>query len=239
MSSESPIAIPRAPAWEDSICHEVQFWEDFIASEGRRWNDPEIAADFRTRLDPEALLDEPELLARLGAVPSDDVWILDVGAGPLTVLGKRHQQKSLKIVAVDPLAQEYDRMLARAGIDPPVRTRRCFGDRLLDRFGPEVFDFAYARNCLDHSADPLPIIRNMLAVVKKGRYVVLKHLRNEAERAHYDGLHQWNFDLAQGRPVVWSRIVEHDLLGELAGEAHVEAGYDGGWVTCILTKPAL
>jgi SAM-dependent methyltransferase len=237
MSSDSRLSAPDAPAWQEGVSHEVQFWEDFIASEGRCWNDPAIAEDFRIRLDPEAPLDEPELAQLVSAAPTDEVSILDVGAGPLTVLGKRHPEKSLRVVPVDPLAVEYDRMLARAGIEPPVRTRFCFGEELLDRFGPEVFDFAYARNSLDHSADPLPIVRNMLAVVKKGGSVVLKHLPNEAERAHYDGLHRWNFDLVQGRPVVRSRTVEHDLL-DFAADAEVKASSAGGWVTCVLTKPA-
>ena len=117
------------------------------------------------------------------------------GAGPLTALGFRYPGKTLTIVPVDPLADEYDRLLRDAGLDPPIRTIRVAGEALLEHFGSRRFDIAYASNALDHSADPFTIISNMVAVVRPGGIVLLRHKRNEGESARYGGLHQWNFDV--------------------------------------------
>jgi SAM-dependent methyltransferase len=61
---------------------------------------------------------------------------------------------------------------------PPVRTRRCDSERLLDMFEPDSFDVAYASNTLDHSYDPLRAIRQMIAVVRPGGIVLLQHFPN-------------------------------------------------------------
>ena len=222
----------------EGIRHEVAFWRDFLLTEGTQWDDPEIAEDFRARVDPDAPLAEPLILERLAAIPSREISILDVGAGPLTVLGKRYSGRTLKIVAVDPLADDYDRLLADAGIVPPVRTQRCGGEDLLDKFEPRTFDVVYARNALDHSADPVAIVRNMLGVAKPHGFVLLKHFRNEGESAGYEGLHQWNFDVRDGRPVVWSHAVEYDLSGEVGAAADIDAGFRDGWVEWTLRPRA-
>ncbi|MDH3282829.1 MAG: class I SAM-dependent methyltransferase, partial [Gammaproteobacteria bacterium] len=170
--------------WQDALPEEIDFWKHYIATRGGKWPD-----EYQMRLDPESPLQEEFILERLQEIPGKSVEILDVGAGPLTVLGKSHLDKSLNITAVDPLADEYDRILAEAGIVPPVRTVRCHGEDLLTKFGSDTFDFAYARNCLDHSYDPTLIIRNMVDLVKPERWVILRHEHNVAENAGYVGLH--------------------------------------------------
>ena len=72
----------------------------------------------------------------------------------MTSLGFRYPGKTLTIVPVDPLADEYDRLLSDAGLNPPIRTVRVAGEELLEHFGSRRFDLAYASNSLDHSADP-------------------------------------------------------------------------------------
>ncbi len=223
-----------ATARGEGIRHEVDFWRDFLLTAGTYWDDPEIADDFRRRVDPEAVLDDSLIVEHLAAIPSRDVSILDVGAGPLTVLGKRYPGRRLSIVAVDPLADDYDRLLAEAGIVPTVRTERCAGEELLERFRPDTFDVVYARNALDHSADPVRIVHNMLALARPRGVVLLKHFRNEGEWAEYEGLHQWNFDVRNGRPVLWSPTAEHDLREEVGDAADVACASRQGWVEWTL-----
>jgi SAM-dependent methyltransferase len=188
-------------------------------------------------MDPDALLEEPLIVERL--VEFDDkVSILDVGAGPLTILGKRYPGKSLRITPVDALAHDYDRLLAEFAIDPPVRTRFCPGEELLKRFSPESFDIAYARNSLDHSYDPGAIVRNMVAVVRKNGFVVLRHVRQEGEHQNYSGFHQWNFDVENGHLVLWNRVKKRDLTEELRPVAEVSAFMDDAgeddWVVAVI-----
>jgi SAM-dependent methyltransferase len=129
----------------------------------------------------------------------------------VTWLGFRYPGKTLTIVAVDPLADEYDRLLADAELDPPVRTIAVSGEALVEHFGSRKFDIAYASNSLDHSADPFAIISNMVALVREGGVVLLRHKRNEGEQALYGGLHQWNFDARDSRLVLWNDAVEIDV----------------------------
>jgi hypothetical protein len=58
------------------------------------------------------------------------------------------------IVALGPLADEYDRLLRDAGLVPPIRTLQLAGEALLEYIGSRRFDIAYPVNSLDHSADP-------------------------------------------------------------------------------------
>jgi len=172
-------------------------------------------------------ISDPVMQRELDRHPTEHVSILDVGAGPLTSLGYRYPGKTLSIVPVDPLADEYDRLLRDARLVPPIRTIRVAGEDLPGHFGPQKFDIAYACNALDHSADPLRIISNMVAVVRPGGVVVLRHKRNEGEQARYGGLHQWNFDVADGRLLLWNKAGVVDVGSALEGRAVVTAWVSG------------
>jgi SAM-dependent methyltransferase len=230
VSRSSPLTV-----WKRGLAHELDWWEDWIQRDGRRWPDA-----YRDRLDPAAPLDEPLLVRTLEALPDDPVTILDVGAGPCTSLGKTYPGRTLEITPVDALADEYDALWARKGIAPPVRTLRCRGEDLLDRFAPATFDIAYARNALDHTFDPVLVIRNMVAVTKPSGSVLLRHSTNEAEKADYRGLHQWSF-LRLGENFVIRRFgVERNVTQLLADEAEtrceLEFNDDTEWVTCVITR---
>ena len=223
--------------WRRALPLEVEFWDDYLSRHGGEWPD-----EYPRRVDPDEPLAEPLIVERLDRFPDPVVSILDVGAGPLTLLGKRHPRKRLEITAVDPLAEEYDRLLAKAGIDPPVRTVSIAGEELLERLGPDRFDVAFARNSVDHSADPFVVIENMLAVVRPGGFVALRHYRNEGKSTGYVQLHNWNFDIVDGELVVWGRRGSHNLTRELAGRAAFECCLDHSsdktpWVTAVLERP--
>lgn len=227
--------IGRKLLWrEKGVSHELDFWTRWFATKGFHW-----PADYRQRLDPHSVLDEPLIVDRLPEL-GDEVSILDVGAGPLTILGKRYPGKTLRITPVDPLAHEYDGLLAAFGVDPPIRTGFCPGEQLLERFRPDDFDIAYARNSLDHSYDPAAIVRNMVALVRPGGYVLLRHVRREGEHQNYSGFHQWNLDIEEGHLVLWNRVSKHDLTEELLPVASVDAHRDeegeDDWIVAVIEK---
>jgi SAM-dependent methyltransferase len=195
----------RRLLWRTRRNTEVDFWADWLAGAPgtEQW-----ASDREARLDPATEIRDPLVRAELERNPAQEVSILDVGAGPVTWLGFRYPGKTLTIVPVDPLADEYDRLLRDAGLDPPIRTICVAGEALLEHFGSGRFDIAYATNSLDHSADPFKIISNMVDVVRPGGVVILRHKRNEGESALYGGLHQWNFDAVDSGLLVWNNAVE-------------------------------
>ena len=200
-TSSKSAAPAQISAWKQGRENEVAFWVDYLRTKGSEWPD-----DFVSRLDPELPLQD-HLKARLTHVEEGgEVSILDCGAGPFTVVGKRWEGREVKITAVDALADEYDDALRKDGITPPVRTMRAEVERLDELFEPNSFDLVYMRNALDHSYDPIRGLHQMVRVAKVGSVVLLEHYLDEAESARYDGLHQWNLRMEQdGSFVVWNR----------------------------------
>jgi SAM-dependent methyltransferase len=174
--------------WETSLPEEVHFWAKALADPARNW----VLEEFSQRTNPELPLQQ-ELRDLLGEDCGPVVRILDVGAGPLTRLGKVWRGKTLEIVPTDPLAPEYDRILREIDLQPVVRTIAIQGEQLTKHFSSGAFDIAYASNSLDHTEDPLEIIRQMAVLVKVGGYLYLWHFVNSGIGEHYSGLHQWNF----------------------------------------------
>jgi SAM-dependent methyltransferase len=217
--------------WRTRTSSEVDFWAGWLAGAPgtEQW-----ANDREARLDPDTTIRDPLVRAELERNPAEEVSILDVGAGPVTWLGYRYPGKKLTIVPVDPLADEYDRLLRDARLDPPIRTVRVAGEGLVEHFGSRRFDIAYATNSLDHSADPLTIISNMAAVVRAGGVVLLRHKRNEGDSARYGGLHQWNFDVVDDGLLVWNNAVQVNVGAALEGRAVTTAWISEGEVIARL-----
>jgi SAM-dependent methyltransferase len=223
----------------DALAEEIEFWRDWFATGGLEWPD-----EYARRTDFTAEVDDPVLRGVLAELSQERVEILDVGSGPTTVVGYRFPGKDLSITAVDPLGDQYNRVLSEAGINPPIHVQRLDGEDLLERFAPGTFDVAFSRNALDHAIDPVPIIENMLEVVRPGGCVVLRHVPNEAVTEDYHQLHQWNFDERTGHCIVWRNPQQkRDLNHLLADRAEVTChrdDYDGyQWICCIVRKREL
>jgi SAM-dependent methyltransferase len=218
--------------WSSGIAHEVDFWSKFLKTNGLLW-----PAEYVRRLDPDAELDPTigAILERAG----DGATILDVGAGPLTVLGKKWKQSQFSIRAVDPLAELYDRLLATCGatpIVPVVRTEFALVEDLSAFFDPASFDMVHCRNALDHSFDPLQGVIEMLRIVKVGGTVMLRHNRNEAETENYGGFHQFNLDVRDGIFVIWNRSVHMVVADCLPVEADIGTEFQDGQAVVYLRK---
>ncbi len=199
---------------------ELAFWAAWLvgAPGAEEW-----ASDRELRLSADTEIRDPVVRAEIQKIAATEISILDVGAGPMTPLGYRFPGKHLTIVPVDPLGKEYARLLRDAGLEPPVRTIPVAGELLLEHFGRGSFDIAHAVNSLDHSVDPLTILRNMVAVVREGGVVLIRHQRNEGERERYEGLHQWNFEVVRGRLSVWNNAGRIDVANALEDCAAIEA----------------
>ena len=214
--------------WNDKLATEIAFWDRYLATEGLSW--PE---EFRRRTDAEAEMEPP--IARF--VESENCKILDVGAGPLTVVGTRWKGHKMDVTAVDPLADAYTGLLEKYKIVPPVRTQKVAAEELSLYFGQNTFDLSFARNCLDHSYDPFLAIQQMLSVTKQGGTIVLLHEINEGSNELYRGLHQWNFtvDNSDLRISAPGRDSIH-VAGKLGASVDVSVTRDEGWVTAVIRK---
>lgn len=222
--------------WQKGTLSEVDFWRMALADGGRAWH-PELLAE---RLDPLKPLQE-DICKTLD--PSlTKIRILDVGAGPLTNVGKTWGNRTIEIVPVDPLAEEYDGLLAEIAMNPPVRTKKAFAESLTESFEKNTFDLSYASNSLDHALDPLKAIREMLAVTKPGGHVYLWHFRNVGEQEAYADLHQWNFDIADGDMTIGNGKTSGKLSQLLGNTVTVKADlivWRGSEVVATVIKKSL
>ncbi len=172
--------------WEFNIKSEIRFWDNWFRTNGLEW--PE---EYLLRLDKNRPL-QSEILKLIPEKESVD--ILDVGAGPLTYIGKIFEKAILNITAVDALADEYDKLLLKYNLNPNVRTTKLNAEELTTKFDENSFDFVFARNSIDHCYSPEKAVQEMIRVVKIGHYVLMVHRPNEAKKENWRGLHQWNFD---------------------------------------------
>ncbi len=205
-----------ADLWAERLDDETAFWYGWLRDRGGEW--PE---DYAQRMDPEFEL-QPEVRAYLDPASGGRLRILDVGSGPLTILGKRWGDRTLEITATDPLAEQYAMLFERVGTTPPVIPVHSVAEQLTDTFEEGSFDLVYARNCLDHGYDPLQSILEMVKVAKPGCVVLLQHAINEGEHEGYGGLHQWNFCLREGRFQIWQPDRTVDAHSALERVADVE-----------------
>ena len=156
--------------------------------------------------------------------------ILDVGAGPHSVIGLVGASSPIEIVAIDPLADSYNEMLDSMNIVPSIKTIVGEAERIAEYdFG--IFDLVYSRNALDHSYDPVSAIEAMLSVLDPKGAIHLDGSINEGEKQKYGGMHQWNFEPGEdGDLVIWRKSEYVSLRDQLGSKASVSAcGTSGGW----------
>jgi SAM-dependent methyltransferase len=212
--------------------HEVGFWEVWFGRRG--WKRPDI---FQRMMDPEAPLGEA-LVPLVDRIDADPVMILDVGAGPITGIGWRHPRKAIKIKAVDPLAEQYDRILYVNGIKPLVRTIYAEGESLTQQVKRHGYHLVTCINALDHMCNPSKAIREMVAACKPGGCVYLAHNVDEAETQGAVGLHQWNLRCDNGhltlRAAGTHRVT--DLEKQLAGLGEWKTSQTEMLVECEIWK---
>ena len=227
-----PIPVSAKFRHQGGVQAETEFWDEYFRTKGLWYS------GYGAMLDPDSPL-QPRPAALLP--PRDEVHILDVGAGPLTYLGKTHAGKRINITAVDPLADEYDRILAKYRVVPVVRTQKLSAEDLTKRFPSNAFDLVTARNCIDHSLDPERAILQMIEVAKSDASVLLEHRPNEADRENYAGFHQWNFSLsASGHFLISSKSTQVNMTEKYSAlcsiECEIVASEDEDWLITTIQK---
>ena len=221
-------------AWRDGIKDELYFWRQWVATEGLEWPD-----EYSRRFDDQRPLDEL-LQGIVRQQRLSTVSILDVGAGPVTVLGARMPGVSVELLPTDPLARGYARILREHGKVPPIETAFAVGEDLTSFVGCERFDIVHCRNALDHSLDPMAAILEMLRAAKTGGIVLLRHYRNEAETESYEGFHQHNFDVVDGRLVLWNKESRIDVAASVPFDLEIHSSMvrEGkvDWITSTMRR---
>lgn len=218
----NPALVRQLSAWLDGIDYEIGFWRDWVETRGGQW-----PGDFTGRLDPDRSID-PALFD--GMDISRTQHVLDVGAGPASFFGYKLNGTPIELTACDPLAPQYAEISAKSGVDWPVVTVSGFAEDLSVFFPRSHFDMVVCRNALDHSFDPVRGIEEMLLVLRDGGRINLMHYANEAEGGQYVGFHQWNFDVVEGRGIIWNRTHNIDLIERFGDYAEISCTKQERWV---------
>jgi SAM-dependent methyltransferase len=221
---------PSNDTWVDGIASELDFWSRWLETKGLGW-----PADYAFRTDPHAEIGgiAGEYLASFHGTPR----ILDVGAGPMTALGKRLNGVPVELTAVDALAHFYDGLKFAEGL-PLVRTQKCDSEKLSEKFPPNTFDLTYAQNTLDHSYDPMAAIQQMIYVTKLGGLIITSHAANEAINENWQGFHQWNFYVTGRDFKIANRTETLSVKRQFGNDvAFIDLSPDGeSWVNCVMRK---
>jgi SAM-dependent methyltransferase len=218
-STRSPLSVEE---WKLGFAAERGFWGKWMSTAGGIF-----ALDFARRFNETSVTD-PWIIDNLRScvnmnvhMDKKKVYVLDVGSGPATTIGRRNQYFNIEVFATDPLAPVYDQLLKEHDLSPPIRTQYAMVENLSSAFSPNFFDLVHMKNALDHCQDPLKGIQQMLSVVRTSCAVFLTHSRNEAEKEKYVGFHQWNFDMEEGSFIIWRKAVRHNVTNMFLTEASI------------------
>lgn len=161
---------------------------------------------------------------------------LDVGSGPFSRCGRITDKVNLDALSVDPLAAPYNALKKQNGIDNGIKLETGFVELLAKKFEKNTFDMVHMSNSLDHSFDAVYGIFQLLYICKIGGRVILRHSENEAEKAKYGGLHQWNLSLhnEENTFLIWRNDQQYNIPELFREYADVELYPDqieqgGGW----------
>jgi len=217
-------------AWQAGVPHEIAFWEAVISGKHPK---EAIRQEFANRRDGLGQFPRPlTKYLRRGVVNR----ILDVGSGPISSISPNISGFEIEIVAIDPLADQYNDLMAKHRVGPKIPTISGQAEDLSRYVGQ--FDLVHSRNALDHSRAPLHGLREMCRACKPGGAVWLAGHSNEALCTNYKGLHQWNFmPVDSGDLVVW-RENDFRSVRKLLADATVTACGSVWYEVEIRPKPA-
>lgn len=174
--------------WAQNLLAEVKFWIQDVAQDSGRYHDSYINDRSNNKIFNCKHLDSPVY---------DNSVVMDVGCGLCSQYGNLTATGKIKLVAVDPLAHQYNE------INKIALDKDKFSDKIvhfglfeyLDAFYPNNYaDIILIDNALDHCFDPVKSIVSCLQVLKVNGTISMMHTIREAVNQNYKDLHQWNLD---------------------------------------------
>lgn len=240
-ASQKPNPAKSFSEWRLSVKTEWGQWKQWFEEAPTKFKE-----DYAFRLNPNSTL-KPFIQKELIRAMDDGqlhFTLLDVGAGPLTNVGfvmPEPPGATLEVIAVDRLAKLFDHIMLPSTL-PVKRTQQVLAEELTKAFPHNMFDLVFSNSALDRMHDPLAALKEMLAVVKPGHIVYAGVTTNLAERERNDRL--WNFNLQDGRLVLWKKVTKVDVENELQAFVHsvetniasTDAGVESTWMSIRLRR---
>jgi ubiquinone/menaquinone biosynthesis C-methylase UbiE len=224
---------------EIGVSDELDFWKEFTSSNRFKEN------WCTTTPNPELNLDIEIFLSYVHSFASDEIKVLDVGSGPVSILSRLNTiYTNLVISAADPLATEYCTLSkSYTDIFDITIPQQVEAEELSNFYGNEMFDIVHIRNALDHTIDPVKSLFEMNKVLKKNGFLIIHGFENEAICENWQGMHQWNLSLENGNLIIGNRAGINSSTESLLKDS-VKTVYfnkltlenQKSWMTLILKK---
>lgn len=204
-------------AWISGISNEVMCWENYVATDG--WV---YFYRYRKTVSSERPFELEEDIP--DGTEGKEYKFIDVGSGPFSRCGFVSKKVNLSAVSVDPLADIYQEIKEKYGVDNKIQLVSGFVEFLDKKFEKNSFDMVHMSNSLDHCFSPVDGIAQLLYICKIGGKIILRHGENEAVREGYQGLHQWNLSLEneENSFVIWGKDQRIDVCKEFENYADFE-----------------
>ncbi len=129
--------------------------------------------------------------------------ILEIGSGPVSDLAWGVEKGIITVIAVDPLADEYAKILNALGKDYPIRPIKRNTEQIDRDLG--LFDAVYMRNSLDHTENPKRVLFRASKLLKQDGILYIAGNINEGSKNHWLGLHQYNLIIEDNRLVAYTK----------------------------------
>lgn len=222
---------------EIGISDELNFWKEFTTSNRFKEN------WCTTTPNPELNLDIEIFLSYVHSFASNEIKVLDVGSGPVSILSRLNTiYTNLVISAADPLAEEYSTLYPSSyseSFDIQI-PQKVEAEELSNFYGIEEFDIVHIRNALDHTIDPIKSLLEMNKVLKKNGFLIIHGFENEAICENWQGMHQWNLSLEKNQLHISNIdgvINNASILNSIpVYSKRVSLDNEKNWITIILKK---
>jgi len=117
---------------------------------------------------------------------------LEIGSGPNSNLSYWVDKGLLKVIAIDPLADIYEKIMKKLNYDYPIAPIKLTGESLLKKFKEETFHIVFTQNSLDHTENPIICFKNAYVSLKKGGLIFVCSNMKEGTRTSWSGMHKFD-----------------------------------------------
>ena len=189
---------------------EIKWWREHLSTNDRYLRNKCSGHPFNKKL-KDFIKDRPYFKDK------KELHIVDFGCGPVSMIGTKDDTYKIKILGIDPLINEYNKILDDKKLVRPhdVACMECEDAHLI---GENTFDIVFTRNAIDHSREPDKIMMSGKHLCKTNGLFQIRVHQNEGKNQNYAGLHQWNFyvdneDVIIESPTFKKKFTAKEILG--------------------------
>jgi SAM-dependent methyltransferase len=182
---------------------ELLFWEKQAVGLGCFSNNffKKIDRIKQKEIFPDYLMTYIESLVREnGGVP---ISVLDVGAGPVSLLSWAHHQGLIKLTTSDILSHDYLSLLRAYKYEHAIegiQVKSSPGEQLINHFNEnERFHLVFCNNALDHMDSPAIALQQMVEVAMPKGIIVISGRSREGTNEKWDGIHMHDLYIENGK----------------------------------------